>query len=165
MELFIISSKVENIIKTMYTENIEEFYFKISVPDGYRLKTTEPSSIDGTYLTTEETVVLLDKLHIKTETIIHKVFKIDIVKELQIKRLTSYIHELGIIKANFSSVNATKEDLVNVANHLRQVTKDVELAELDVNELQKEELFNILHEKHYEYLANFTSTILAEVLS
>lgn len=44
----------------------------------------------------------------------------DFEKQLQIKRLTSYIHELGIIKANFSSVNATKEDLVAVANHLRQ---------------------------------------------
>ena len=80
----------------------------------------------------------------------------DFEKQLQIKRLTSYIHELGIIKANFSSVNATKEDLVAVANHLRQITKDVELAEVDVATIQQEELYNILHRKHLEYLAKFT---------
>ena len=158
-------SKVDGIIKTIYLDKIEEFYFKLSVPDGYRLKTTEPSSIDGTYLTVEETVVLLDKLHIKTGTIIHKVFKIDFMKELQIKRLTSYIHELGIIKANFSSVNATKEDLVNAVNHLKQITKDNDLASLDVEGIQQEEIYNILHEKHLEYLASFTADILEEVTS
>ena len=89
----------------------------------------------------------------------------DFEKELQIKRLTSYIHELGIIKANFSSVNATKEDLVAVVNHLKQLTKDVELAELNVNEVQQEEIYNILHRKHLEYLANYTVDILEEVTS
>ena len=158
-------SKVDGIIKTIYLDKIEEFYFKLSVPDGYRLKTTEPSSIDGTYLTVEETVVLLDKLHIKTGTIIHKVFKIDFMKELQIKRLTSYIHELGIIKANFSSVNATKEDLVNAVNHLKQITKDNDLASLDVERIQQEELYNIVHRKHLEYYHKFKDMVLTEVIS
>ena len=34
-------AKVDGLFKTIYEEHIEEFYFKISVPDGYRLKTTE----------------------------------------------------------------------------------------------------------------------------
>ena len=71
-------------------------------------------------LTEAEVHELLAKLHIRTDSIVHNIFKLDFEKQLQIKRLTSYIHELGIIKANFSSVNATKEDLVAVANHLRQ---------------------------------------------
>lgn len=160
-----VDSKVDGIIKTIYEDRIEEFYFKISVPDGYRLKTTEPSSIEGTYLTEVEVHELLKKLHIRTETILHKIFKLDFEKELQIKRLTSYIHELGIIKANISSVNATKEDLVNIANHLRQITKDKDLASLDVEGIQQEEIYNILHEKHLNYLAEYTSVILTEASS
>lgn len=159
------ASKVDGIFKTINVDGIEEFYFKISVPDGYRLKTTEPSSIDGTYLTEAEVHELLNRLHIRTETIVHKVFKIDFEKRLKLHMLTSYIHELGIIKANLSSVNATKEDLVNIANHLRQITKDKDLASLDVNELQQEEIYNILHEKHLTYLAEYTSVILTEASS
>ena len=72
---------------------------------------------------------------------------------------------IWIIKANFSSVNATKEDLVNAVNHLKQITKDNELASLDVEGIQQEEIYNILHEKHLTYLAEFTADILEEVTS
>lgn len=89
----------------------------------------------------------------------------DLEKEAYFKRIISSIHELGLIKSNILPVNATKEDLVLAANHLEQLTKDKELAELDVNELQKEELFNILHNKHLEYLDNYTDIILTEVNS
>ena len=159
------ASKVDGLFRTINSNHIEEFYFKTSVPDGYRLKTTEPSSIDGTYLTEAEAHELLNRLHIRTETILHKVFKIDFEKRFKIHMLTSYIHELGIIKANFSSVNATKEDLVNAVNHLKQITKDNELASLDVEGIQQEEIYNILHEKHLTYLAEFTADILEEVTS
>lgn len=160
-----ITAKIENIVKSIYEDRIEEFYFKISVPDGYRLKTTEATNISDVYLTEAEVHELLTKLHINTDVIVHKVFKLDFEKELQIKRLTSYIHELGIIKANFSSVTATKEDLINVVNHLRQITKDVELAELDVHAVQQEEIYNVLSAKHYEYLVKFTADILTEAYS
>ena len=158
-------SKVDAIIKTMYLDNIEEFYFKFSVPDGYRLKTTEPSSIDGTFLTEVEVNDLLAKLHIRTETIIHKVFKMDFKKELQVKRLTSYIHELGAVKEKFSKANISKKDLVNATVHLGRITKDNEIASLDFERIQQEELFNICHKKHYEYLSKFTADILTEVSS
>ena len=158
-------SKVDGIIKTMYTEHLEEFYFKLSVPDGYRLKTTEPSSIDGAYLTEAEVYKLLKKLHIRTETIVHKIFKLDHEKELEVHKLIYYVHELGAVKEKFSKANATKEDLVNVVNHLRQITKDKELAEIDVEGIQQEELYNIIHKKHLEYLGNYTAAILTEVIS
>lgn len=89
----------------------------------------------------------------------------DLEKEAYFKRIISSVHELGLLKANIISVNATKEDLVLAVNHLEQLTKDKDLAELDVNELQKEELFNILHNKHLEYLSKYTDVILTEVIS
>lgn len=89
----------------------------------------------------------------------------DFLKELQIRRTASYIHELGIIKATFSSVNATKEDLINAVNHLRQITKDSELASLDVEGIQQETLFNILHNKHYEYFKKYEDFLLTEINS
>ena len=156
-----ISSKVEGIIKTIYENRIESFNFKQSLEEGYYLKLDN----DSIYLTSEEVTELLNKLHIKTDNILLTVFKLDLEKEAYIKRIISAVHELGLIKANISSVNATKEDLVLAVNHLEQLTKDKELAELNVNELQKEELFNILHNKHLEYLSNFTDIILTEVNS
>ena len=161
-----ITAKVESIVKTIYEDRIEEFYFKISVPEGYRLKLVkEDSIVDNIYVTEAEANELLNKLHIKTETILHKVFKLDLEKEATVKRIISSVHELGIINSVITSVNVTEEDLVNAVNHLGHLTKDVELAELDVKQLQKEELFNILHNKHYEYYSKYTNFLLTEAIS
>ena len=160
-----VETKVDGIIKTIYLDHIEEFYFKLSVPDGYRIKTTVATEIDSIYLTEAEVHELFKKLHIRTETILHKIFKIDFRKQLQIKRLTSYIHELGAVKEKFSKANATKEDLVNATVHLGRITKDSEIASLDFETIQQEELYNICHKKHYEYLTSFTVDILEEVSS
>ena len=158
-------SKVSGIIKTIYVDHIEEFYFKLSVPDGYRLKTTEPSSIDGTYLTEAEVHELLKQLHIRTETIVHKIFKLDHEKELEIHNIIYYVHELGAVKEKFSKANATKEDLVNATVHLGRITKDNEIASLDFETIQQEELYNILHRKHLDYLAKYEDAILTDVNS
>ena len=126
-------SKVNGIVKAIYENRIEEFYFKFSVPDGYRLKTTEPSSIDGTYLTEAEVDELLTKLHIRTETIVHKVFKLDLEKEAYFKRILSSIHDLGMLKQELTASTITKEELISEVNLLKALTKDNDLASLDVD--------------------------------
>ena len=158
-------SKVDGIIKTIYLDKIEEFYFKLSVPDGYRLKTTEPSSIDGTYLTEAEVHELLTKLHIRTETIVHKVFKLDLEKEAYFKRILSSIHDLGMLKQELTASTITKEELISEVNLLKALTKDNDLASLDVERIQQEELYNIVHRKHLEYYHKFKDMVLTEVIS
>lgn len=160
------AAKVDGIVKAIYENRIQEFYFKNSFPDGYKLKLVKDSKIfDNIYLTESEANELLVKLHIKTDSILFNVFKLNHEQEAYIKTVISKVHELGLIKANFSSVNATKEDLVNAVNHLKQITKDVELTSLDVEGIQQEEIYNILHEKHLEYLTKFNDVILTEVNS
>ena len=156
------ASKVDGIFKTINVDGIEEFYFKISVPDGYRLKTTEPSSIDGTYLTESEAKELLKKLHIKTDSILLNVFKLDFEKEAYLNRILSSIHDLGRLKQELMTSTITKEDLVADVNLLKVLTKDSELASLDVKGMQQEELYNIVHRKHLEYYSKFKDIILTE---
>ena len=60
---------------------------------------------------------------------------------------------------------ATKEDLVNATVHLGRITKDNEIASLDFETIQQEELFNILHNKHRIYLAKYEDVLLTEVNS
>lgn len=158
-------SKVNGIVKAIYENRIEEFYFKFSVPDGYRLKTTEPSSIDGTYLTEAEVHELLTKLHIRTETIVHKVFKLDLEKEAYFKRILSSIHDLGMLKQELTASTITKEELISEVNLLKALTKDNDLASLDVERIQQEELYNIVHRKHLEYYHKFKDMVLTEVIS
>lgn len=121
--------------------------------------------VDNIYLTEAEVHELFKKLHIKTETIIHKVFKLDLEKEAEVIRIVNYIHELGVINSTITSVNATEEDLIQALNYLKTITKDKELAELDVKQIQKEELYNILHRKHLKYYDKYRNVILTEVNS
>ena len=159
-------SKVNGIVENIKENRIEEFYFKISVPEGYRLKLVKDSNIvDNIYLTESEVNELLAKLHIRTETIIHKVFKLDLEKEAYFRRIINYIHELGVINVTITSFNSTEEDLIQALSYLKTITKDKELAELDVKQIQKEELYNILHKKHLEYYYKYTDMILTEVNS
>lgn len=84
---------------------------------------------------------------------------------MKVHEVVYYIHELGIIKDRFSKVNATKEDLVNNLVHLGRITKDSEIAVLDFEGIQQEEIFNILHNKHLEYLAKYEDFLLTEINS
>ena len=154
-------SKVNNIVDKIRTENIKEFYFNQSMEDGYYLKLDN----DSIYLTSEEAESLLKQLHIKTDSIILKKFKVDHEKELEAKKIIYYIYELGIIYSDFSSVNATKEELINATIHLGRITKDYSLAEIDFKTIQKEELYNILSRKHNFYLKKYEDFLLTEVNS
>lgn len=154
-------SKVNNIVDKIRTENIEEFYFKQSIEEGYYLKLDN----DSIYLTPEEAESLLKQLHIKTDSIILRKFNLNHEKEAYINRMLSSIHDLGLLKADINNVNATKEDLIQCINHLKQLTKDKDLAELDVDSMQKEELYNILHRKHLKYYYHYKDIILTEVNS
>lgn len=159
-------SKVNDLVKRIKEDKIEEFYFKFSVPDGYRLKLIkEDSIVDNVYLTNAEAEELLKKLHIRTDSIIHKVFKIDVEKELEVHKLIYYVHELGAVKEKFSKADATKEDLVNATVHLGRITKDKDIASLDFEGIQQEELYNILHNKHRIYLSKYEDVLLTEVNS
>lgn len=167
MELFLlVSSKVNGIVNRIKEDRIEEFYFKNAVPDGYRLKLIKDSTIvDNVYLTTSEAENLLKQLHIKTDSLLFNVFQLDLEKEATVKIIISSVHELGIINSVITSVNATEEDLIQALNHLATITKDVDLAELDVKQIQKEELYNILHNKHLEYYSKYTDFLLTEAIS
>ena len=159
-------SKVDGLVKRIKEDRIEEFYFKFSVPDGYRIKLVkEDSIVDNIYLTNAEAEELLKKLHIRTDSIIHKVFKIDVEKELEVHKLIYYVHELGAVKEKFSKADATKEDLVNATVHLGRITKDKDIASLDFEGIQQEELYNILHNKHRIYLSKYEDVLLTEVNS
>ena len=159
-------SKVNGLVKRIKEDGIKEFYFKFSVPDGYRIKLVkEDSIVDNIYLTNAEAEELLKKLHIRTDSIIHKVFKIDVEKELEVHKLIYYVHELGAVKEKFSKADATKEDLVNATVHLGRITKDKDIASLDFEGIQQEELFNICHNKHLEYLSKYEDVLLTEVNS
>ena len=161
-----VDSKVDGIIKTIYEDRIEEFYFKISVPDGYRLKLIKDSNIvANVYVTEAEVNELLAKLHIKTESIVHNVFKLDLEKEAYVRRIINYVHELGVINATITSVNATEEELIQALSYLKTITKDNELAEFNVNGVQKEELYNVIHRKHLEYLDKYSNFLLTEAIS
>ena len=158
--------KVKKIVGRIHEEHIEEFYFKNAVPDGYKLKLVKGSSIvDNIYLDTEEAELLLKQLHFKTDTIIHKVFKIDYAKEIEVHRLIYYIHELGAVKEKFSKADASREDLINATVHLGRITKDKSIANLDFDTIQQEELFNICHNKHRIYLSKYENVLLTEVNS
>ena len=154
-------SKVNNIVDKIRTENIEEFYFKQSIEEGYYLKLDN----DSIYLTPEEAESLLKQLHIKTDSIILRKFNLNHEKEAYINRILSSIHDLGLLKADINNVNATKEDLIQCINYLKQLTKDKDLAELDVDSMLKEELYNILHRKHLKYYYHYKDIILTEVNS
>jgi len=161
-----ITAKVNGIVKEIHEGLIEEFYFKNAVPDGYKLKLVKGSSIvANVYVTEEEAEELLAKLHIRTDSKLFQVFKLDYKKETKVHEVIYYIHELGIIKDRFSKVNATKEDLINNLVHLGRITKDSEIASLDFEGIQQEEIFNILHNKHLEYLAKYEDFLLTEINS
>ena len=89
----------------------------------------------------------------------------DLEKEAYFRRIINYIHELGVINVTITSFNSTEEDLIQALSYLKTITKDKELAELDVKQIQKEELYNILHKKHLEYYYKYTDMILTEVNS
>ena len=154
-------AKVESIVERIKEEPVKEFHFKQSIQEGYYLKLDN----DSIYLTAEEVNELLAKLHIRTDSILCKVFRYDSSKEFKVHELIYYIHELGIIKDRFSNVNATKESLVNNLVHLGRITKDKEIAVLDFEGIQQEELYNILHRKHLEYLSKYEDILLTEVNS
>lgn len=161
-----ISSKVNGIVKTIYEDRIEEFYFKFSVPDGYKLKLVKGSSIVANiYVNESEVKELLAQLHIKTESIVHKVFKLDLEKEAYFKRMLSSIHDLGMIKQELTAIDVTKEELISMVNLLKSLTNDNDLASLDVETIQQEELYNIVHRKHLEYYSKFKDIILTELNS
>ena len=52
-----------------------------------------------------------------------------------------------------------------MVNLIKQLTKDKELSNLDVNGMQKEQLYNIIHRKHLEYYSQYKDIILTEVIS
>ena len=87
------------------------------------------------------------------------------MKELEVHKIVYSIHELGSIKEIFSKANASKEDLVNAVVYLGRITKDSEIPSLDFERIQQEELFNLLHNKHYEYLKKYEDLLLTEVNS
>ena len=159
-------TKVNNVVETIKEEKIEEFYFKTSVPEGYKLKLVKNDSItDSIYLTESEANEVLNKLHIRTDSLLFKTFKYDVYKELEAYKLIYYLHELGAVKDRFSKANATKEELVNAAVYLGRITKDSEIASLDFEGIQQEELYNILHNKHLEYYHKFKDLLLTDVIS
>ena len=161
-----VNSKVNNIVDRLKEDNIEEFYFKNAVPDGYRLKLIKDSTIvDNIYLTKPEAEELLAKLHIKTDSILFKTFKLDFEKEAFFNRMLSAIHDLGMLKRESIASDVTKEELIASVNLLKALTKDNELASIDVEGMQQEELNNIVHRKHLEYYVKFKDIVLAEVLS
>jgi len=90
------------------------------------------------------------------------VFKLDFEKEAYLNRILSSIHDLGRLKQELMTSTITKEDLVADVNLLKVLTKDSELASLDVKGMQQEELYNIVHRKHLEYYSKFKDIILTE---
>lgn len=158
------NSKVDGIVKTIKENGIESFYFKNAVPDGYKLKLVKNDSIvENVYVTSEEAESILRKLHIRTDTILFKVFKYDAYREFEVHKIIYSIHELGAIKDRFSKVDATKEDLINAAVYLGRITKDKDITSLDFEGIQQEEIYNILHNKHREYLSKYEDVLLMEV--
>ena len=161
-----VNSKVNNIVDRIKEDRIEEFYFKNAVPDGYRLKLIKDSAIvDNVYLTKTEATDLLKQLHFKTDSILFKTFKLDLEKEAYFNRMLSAIHDLGMLKRESIASDVTKEELIAEVNLLKQLTKDTDLASIDVEGMQQEELNNIVHRKHLEYYSKFKDIVLTEVLS
>ena len=159
-------SKVNGIIKTIHEEKIEEFYFKNAVPDGYRLKLIKEDAIyNNLYVTSEEATDLLKQLHFKTDSILFNVYKLDLEKEAYFNRMLSAIHDLGMLRHEIIKHDISKEELIASVNLLKALTKDNELASLDVEGMQQEELYNIVHRKHLEYYSKFKDIVLTEVIS
>ena len=161
-----VNSKVNNIVDRIKEDRIEEFYFKNSVPDGYRLKLIKDSAIvDNVYLTKTEATDLLKQLHFKTDSILFTTFKLDLEKEAYFNRMLSAIHDLGMLKRESIASDVTKEELIAEVNLLKALTKDNDLASLDLEGMQQEELNNIVHKKHLEYYSKFKDIVLTEVIS
>ena len=159
-------SKVNGLVKTIHEEKVEEFYFKNAVPDGYRLKLIKDNAVyNNVYVTEEEAKDLLAKLHIKTDSLLFKVFKLDLKKEAYFNRMLSSIHDLGMLRHELTASDITKEELIAEVNLLKALTKDKTLASLDVEGMQQEELYNIVHRKHLEYYSKFKDIVLTEVIS
>lgn len=155
------NNKVDRIINRIYENRIESFNFKQSLEEGYYLKLDN----DSIYLTSEEVTELLKKLHIKTDSILFKVFKLDLEKEAYFKRIISSIHDLGMLRHELTASNISKEELIAEVNFLKQLTKDKELASLDVEGMQQEELYNSVHKKHLEYYNKYKDLLLTEIIS
>ena len=161
-----LNSKVNNIVDRIKEDKIEEFNFKNAVPDGYRLKLIKDSTIvDNIYLSKVEAEELLAKLHFKTDSILFRTFKLDFEKEAYYNRMLSSIHDLGMLKRESIASDVTKEELIAEVNLLKALTKDKELIKLNVDGMQQEELYNIVHKKHLEYYSKFKDIILTEVIS
>lgn len=155
------NNKVDKIINRIYENRIESFNFKQSLEEGYYLKLDN----DSIYLTSEEVTELLKKLHIKTDSILFKVFKLDLEKEAFFKRIISSIHDLGMLRHELTASDISKEELIAEVNFLKQLTKDKTLASLDVEGMQQEELYNIVHKKHLEYYNKYKDLLLTEIIS
>ena len=154
-----LNSKVNNIVDRIKEDKIEEFNFKNAVPDGYRLKLIKDSTIvDNIYLSKVEAEELLAKLHFKTDSILFRTFKLDFEKEAYYNRMLSSIHDLGMLKRESIASDVTKEELIAEVNLLKALTKNVD-------GMQQEELYNIVHKKHLEYYSKFKDIILTEVIS
>lgn len=161
-----VNSKVNNIVDRIKEDRIEEFNFKNAVPDGYRLKLIKDSAIvDNVYLSKVEAEELLAKLHFKTDSILFRTFKLDFEKEAYFNRMLSIIHDLGMLKRESIASDVTKEELIAEVNLLKALTKDTDLASVDVEGMQQEELYNLVHRKHLEYYVKFKDIVLSEVLS
>lgn len=156
-----VNSKVKNIVEQIREDNIKEISFKQSIKEGYYLKLDN----DTVYLTIEEANQLLKELHIKTDSLLFKVFKLDYEKESYINRILSSIHDLGMLRRELINSDTTKEDLIGMVNYLTQLTKDKELIKLNVDGMQQEELYNIVHRKHLEYYSQYKEIVLTEVNS
>ena len=102
------NNKVDRIINRIYENRIESFNFKQSLEEGYYLKLDN----DSIYLTSEEVTELLKKLHIKTDSILFKVFKLDLEKEAYFKRIISSIHDLGMLRHELTASDISKEELI-----------------------------------------------------
>ena len=79
--------------------------------------------------------------------------------------MLSSIHDLGMIKQELTAIDVTKEELISMVNLLKSLTNDNDLASLDVETIQQEELYNIVHRKHLEYYSKFKDIILTELNS
>lgn len=104
-------------------------------------------------------------MHFKTDSILFKTFKLDLEKEAYFNRMLSIIHDLGMLKRESIASDITKEELIAEVNLLKQLTKDTDLASIDVEGMQQEELNNIVHRKHLEYYSKFKDIILTEIIS
>lgn len=155
------NNKVDRIINRIYENRIESFNFKQSLEEGYYLKLDN----DSIYLTSEEVTELLKKLHIKIDSILFKVFKLDLEKEAFFKRIISSIHDLGMLRHELTASDISKEELIAEVNFLKQLTKDKTLASIDVEGMQQEELYNIVHKKHLEYYNKYKDLLLTEIIS